>query len=83
MDRLPKGQAKSVELNGKPAGIYKDTDGTMHYLDLACTHLGCEVKWNDGDRTWDCPCHGSTFDGTGQVLAGPAKEPLRKIDSLQ
>ena len=83
MAQLPKGQAQSVELNGKPAGIYKDLNGNMHYLDLACTHLGCEVKWNDGDRTWDCPCHGSTFDGTGKVLAGPAKEPLRKIDSLQ
>ncbi|QUW22949.1 FAD-dependent oxidoreductase [Sporosarcina sp. Marseille-Q4063] len=81
--QLAKGQAQSVEINGKPAGMYKDTDGNMHYLDLSCTHLGCEVKWNDGDQTWDCPCHGSTFDGTGKVLAGPAKEPLRTIDSLQ
>lgn len=81
--QLTKGQAQSVEINGKPAGMYKDTDGNMHYLDLSCTHLGCEVKWNDGDRTWDCPCHGSTFDGTGKVLAGPAKEPLRTLDSLQ
>jgi glycine/D-amino acid oxidase-like deaminating enzyme/nitrite reductase/ring-hydroxylating ferredoxin subunit len=83
IERLAKGQALAVEINGKPAGMYKDTDGNMHYLDLACTHLGCEVKWNDGDRTWDCPCHGSTFHGTGKVLAGPAKEPLRTLDSLQ
>lgn len=72
--------ATVVRLNGRRAGVYKDKNETLHAIDSTCTHMGCEVEWNSGERTWDCPCHGSRFSYTGDVIEGPAKRPLERID---
>jgi len=69
-----------VELNGKRAGAYLDQHGELHLVDTTCTHMGCEVKWNPGERTWDCPCHGSRFDFKGNVVEGPAMKPLERLE---
>ncbi len=68
-----------VLINGKRAGCYRDQDGQLHQVDSTCTHMGCEVNWNSGERTWDCPCHGSRYSIDGEVLEGPSVEPLRKV----
>jgi glycine/D-amino acid oxidase-like deaminating enzyme len=44
-----------------------------------CTHLGGPVRWNDAERSWDCPLHGSRFDEDGSVLEGPAVCGLKKL----
>ncbi|MGN0173931.1 MAG: FAD-dependent oxidoreductase [Acutalibacteraceae bacterium] len=38
-----------------------------------CTHMGCALKWNSDEHTWDCPCHGSRYDKEGRILENPAK----------
>ena len=68
-----------VKVNGDKAGCYRDKEGQLFIVDSTCTHMGCEVAWNSGDRTWDCPCHGSRYSITGEVIEGPAVEPLKKI----
>ncbi|MFC4779627.1 FAD-dependent oxidoreductase [Paenibacillus sp. GCM10023252] len=68
-----------VTHHGKRAGAYKDKQGQLHLVDTTCTHMGCEVEWNNGDRTWDCPCHGSRFAVSGEVVEGPAERPLKKL----
>ncbi|MGK8479482.1 Rieske 2Fe-2S domain-containing protein, partial [Stutzerimonas stutzeri] len=56
--------------------VWRDDAGTLHAVSAACTHMGCSVTWNNADRTWDCPCHGSIFQADGEVIHGPAIEPL-------
>lgn len=53
-------------------------DGDLHAVSAICPHMGCILQWNDGGRTWDCPCHGSRFSHEGKVLDGPAVEDLRE-----
>ncbi|WP_421385023.1 FAD-dependent oxidoreductase [Bacillus salacetis] len=69
-----------VNVDGKRAGAYKDNMGKVHLVDTTCTHMGCEVEWNNGERSWDCPCHGSRFQYDGQVIEGPTTQPLKKLE---
>src|SRR5690625_6757251 len=66
-ENLKKNQGAVVKVNEKSVGAYRDQHGELHLLDLSCTHMGCDVEWNDGDATWDCPCHGSRFSAIGEV----------------
>jgi Rieske Fe-S protein len=56
--------------------VSRDDDGTVYAVSAICSHLGCVVRWNDAESTWDCPCHGSRFARDGSVLQGPATKPL-------
>ena len=76
---VQRGQGKILDLAGKRVAVYRDENGTATVRSAVCTHLGCEVGWNTAERTWDCPCHGSRFTPTGDVLAGPAESPLSEI----
>lgn len=42
-----------------------------------CPHLGCALKWNKAEHTWDCPCHGSRFTDKGKLLENPANDDLK------
>jgi glycine/D-amino acid oxidase-like deaminating enzyme/nitrite reductase/ring-hydroxylating ferredoxin subunit len=66
---------------GKKIAAYRDDNGALHAVSAICTHMGCVVQFNSFERCWDCPCHGSQFGIDGEVLAGPAKEPLKRADA--
>jgi glycine/D-amino acid oxidase-like deaminating enzyme/nitrite reductase/ring-hydroxylating ferredoxin subunit len=71
-----KGEGKLVEVEGRRVAAYRDGGGGVHALDPVCTHMGCLVQFNDAEKSWDCPCHGSRFDTRGEVINGPAVKPL-------
>jgi len=79
-DALAPGEAAVVQADGGPVAAYRDDDGAVHAVSAVCTHMGCLVSWNNGERSWDCPCHGSRFAVDGQVLNGPAVQPLERKD---
>lgn len=79
-DFLSNDEADIISIKGERKGAYKDAEGKLHIVDTTCTHVGCEVEWNNGERSWDCPCHGSRFSYTGEVIEGPAEKPLKQYD---
>ena len=79
---LAKGEAKLVKYEGESLGIYKNDDGHLQIIHPQCTHLKCEVQWNNAELSWDCPCHGARFDAAGRVLNAPADKDL-PVEHLQ
>lgn len=68
------------EYNSEKVGIYKDKDGKIFAVKPICTHLGCLLSWNNLDKTWDCPCHGSRFDYLEHQLYNPAIRDLEVVN---
>jgi Rieske Fe-S protein len=75
---LAPGEAVVAEVDGEQTAAYRDHDRVLHAVSAVCTHLKCSVVWNDGEKSWDCPCHGSRFSMDGDVLHGPASTPLKR-----
>ena len=77
VDEVPRGEGRLVRDGARKVAAYRDDDGTVHAVSSVCTHLGCQVRWNSAERSWDCPCHGSRFHWDGSVIQGPAVTPLK------
>jgi Rieske Fe-S protein len=76
---IPSGEGAVLRDGLRRVAVYRDPDGGLHALSARCTHLGCAVRWNGAEQSWDCPCHASRFDIEGNVLHGPAPTPLAKV----
>jgi glycine/D-amino acid oxidase-like deaminating enzyme/nitrite reductase/ring-hydroxylating ferredoxin subunit len=77
---VKRGQGKVIERNGTKVAAYRDDSGATTLRSATCTHMACIVDWNEAERTWDCPCHGSRFKPNGDVISGPAESPLPAVD---
>jgi nitrite reductase/ring-hydroxylating ferredoxin subunit len=77
-DELQPGQGGVVGRGRNRVGAYRDEAGELHGVSVRCTHMGCLLRFNGAERSWDCPCHGSRFDVDGAVLEGPAVQGLER-----
>jgi glycine/D-amino acid oxidase-like deaminating enzyme/nitrite reductase/ring-hydroxylating ferredoxin subunit len=77
---LTHGEGKLVKYEGESIALYKDDEGNIHAIDPVCPHAKCMVGWNSAEKSWDCPCHGSRFSYDGELLTGPSKRNLEKVD---
>jgi len=73
---IPRGEGAIVRRGLAKVAVFRDDGGSLHERSAVCTHLGCIVRWNSLERTWDCPCHGSRFHVDGHAVNGPAVSPL-------
>ncbi|MDT9599601.1 FAD-dependent oxidoreductase [Sphingosinicella rhizophila] len=75
-DDLKPGEGGILRSGLSKLAVYKNENGSVITRSAVCTHLGCIIHWNGFEKCWDCPCHGSQFAVDGQVLNGPAVQPL-------
>jgi glycine/D-amino acid oxidase-like deaminating enzyme/nitrite reductase/ring-hydroxylating ferredoxin subunit len=78
-EQLKRGEGQVMEHDGERIAAYRDSEGELHLCSAICPHLGCIIAWNPAEKTWDCPCHGSRFEATGRVIAGPAESDLKQM----
>lgn len=77
---VKQGEGKIIEIDGQKVGAYRNEKGELFLIKPYCSHLGCMLSWNNLDKTWDCPCHGSRFNYEGKQIYDPAIKDLEKID---
>ncbi|MHB8122149.1 MAG: FAD-dependent oxidoreductase [Desulfuromonadaceae bacterium] len=78
-EEIARGEGAIVRRGIAKVAVYRDEDGTLHERSALCPHLGCIIAWNNSEKSWDCPCHGSRFDRYGQVITGPANSDLESV----
>lgn len=79
LSELAHGEARIVKYEGHRLAIYKDDAGNLHAVNPVCPHAKCSVAWNNAEKSWDCPCHGSRFSFDGELLTGPARSDLELV----
>jgi glycine/D-amino acid oxidase-like deaminating enzyme/nitrite reductase/ring-hydroxylating ferredoxin subunit len=79
LSEVPQGEGRIMKAGGKKVAVYREPTGSVRACSAVCPHMGCLVRWNNSENSWDCPCHGSRFDTDGRVLHGPATSALEAV----
>ena len=77
---VKRGRGAVIRRGLSKSAVYRDEQGVLDEHSAICPHLGCVVQWNSGEKTWDCPCHGSRYHRDGHVINGPANRGLAKVE---
>jgi len=74
------GEGKVVKIDNEHVAVSKDLDGKIYAVSSVCTHMKCDVSWNNAEHSWDCPCHGARYNMEGKVITGPANKNLEPVN---
>jgi glycine/D-amino acid oxidase-like deaminating enzyme/nitrite reductase/ring-hydroxylating ferredoxin subunit len=77
---IAEGEGRVLDHEGQKLAVYRDESEGLQICSAVCPHMGCVVHWNNDERSWDCPCHGSRFNTSGEVLEGPTLHALASVD---
>ncbi len=77
-EEVAKDEGKIIEWKGEKLGAYRDEKGTLFLVSAKCPHLGCQLEWNPEEKSFDCPCHGSRFRYTGELIDNPAQKGIER-----
>ena len=77
LDNIKIGEGRIIKIDNTKVGVYKDKTGEIYKVKPICTHLGCELYFNNIDKVWECPCHGSKFTYDGKSIEVPSNKDLK------
>jgi glycine/D-amino acid oxidase-like deaminating enzyme/nitrite reductase/ring-hydroxylating ferredoxin subunit len=80
LQELEEGHGAVMRSGSQKIAVYKDAESILHVFSAVCPHLGCYVRWNNDEKSFDCPCHGSRFSCEGKVMNGPAISDLSPLE---
>ncbi len=78
---IKKSNPHYIQIKGILYGVYEDDKGNTHKVRLICPHMKCPLVFNNEEKTWDCPCHGSRFDLDGNIIEGPTTKGIKVYDN--
>ena len=76
LQEIKPGHGGIVLWNSRKVGVYHSEDDRYYLVSTRCPHMGCQLAWNQEERSWDCPCHGSRFSYDGTRIDPPASQKL-------
>ncbi|HXI01205.1 MAG TPA: FAD-dependent oxidoreductase [Sphingobacteriaceae bacterium] len=80
LEELSPGEGAIINSGLKKVAVYRNEQGQINSYTAVCPHLGCIVQWNNEEKSFDCPCHGSRFTCEGKVINGPASTDLERVE---
>ena len=82
-EQLARGQGAVMRRGLRKIAAFRDDEGRLYQHSALCPHMGCVLRWNALEGSWDCPCHGSQFTGDGRVVNGPSPVDLKDLATAE
>ncbi len=80
--QIPQGEGRIISVDGHRCAAFRHDSGKLEVVSAVCPHLAGIVRFNEVEKTWDCPMHGSRFRTDGSAIEGPAIDDLARLSDV-